>query len=284
MVFFLVRLTGDPALLLLPPNTPPAQVEAFRELRGFNDPLPVQYWHFLTGALRGDLGESFRFREPALALVVQRLPATLQLAASSVLAALLVGVPLGVLSATYRDSRLDTLVRGVAFIAQSVPPFWLGLTLIVVFSVQLGVLPSSGRGSLSQLIMPTVTLTAFLAASIVRLTRGGMVRELQSDYVRTARAKGLVARRVLYKHALRNTLIPVVTLVGLQLGELLGGAVVTETIFAWPGVGRLVVEAVNNRDFPIVQAALLVIVCLFVLVNLFVDLLYGVLDPRVRYE
>lgn len=154
----------------------------------------------------------------------------------------------------------------------------------MVFSVQLGVLPSSGRGSLSQLIMPTVTLTAFLTASIVRLTRGGMVRELQSDYVRTARAKGLVTRRVLYKHALRNTLIPVVTLVGLQLGELLGGAVVTETIFAWPGVGRLVVEAVNNRDFPIVQAALLVIVSLFVFVNLLIDLLYGVLDPRVRYE
>jgi peptide/nickel transport system permease protein len=284
VVFALVHLTGDPALLMLPPQTPPDQVEAFRERLGFSDPLAVQYWRFISGALRGDLGESFRFREPSLQLVVERLPATLELALYSVVLATLVGIPLGVVSAAAKGSWLDTLIRSLFFLGQGVPPFFLGLLLMVVFSVQLGMLPSSGRGTLEQLIMPVVTLAVFLVASVARLTRGGMIQILQSDFIRTARAKGLPPGRVLFKHAVRNTLIPVVTMIGLQLGHLLGGAVVTETIFAWPGVGRLVVGAIHNRDFPIVQAALLVIVTLFVLVNLLVDLTYGLLDPRIRYE
>jgi ABC-type dipeptide/oligopeptide/nickel transport system permease component len=284
VVFLLVHLTGDPALLMLPPDTPRGQVEAFRERLGFNDPLPVQYWRFLQGVLRGDLGDSFRFREPALDLVLQRMPATLQLTGLSILFATLIGIPLGVLSATKQGTWVDTLARGIFFLGQGIPPFWLGLVLLVIFSIHLGVLPSSGRGSLAQLIMPTATLTVYLTASLARLTRGGMIQILQADFIRTARAKGLPPRSVLYKHAIRNTMIPVVTMIGLQTGHLLGGAVVTETIFAWPGVGRLVVDAVHARDFPVVQAAMLVIVTLFVLINLLVDLLYGYLDPRIRYD
>lgn len=284
IVFMLVHLTGDPALLMLPPETPREQVEVFRANLGFDRPLPVQYWDFLTGIFRGDLGESFRFRTPALPLVMQRLPATVELAGLSVLIAVLIGIPLGVLSAAKRGTWIDMLSRGLFFIGQGIPPFWLGLMLMVVFSVNIGLLPSSGRGSSQQLIMPVTTLTVYLIASFARLTRGGMIQTLQQDFIRTARAKGVPAGQVLFKHGVRNALIPVVTMIGLQFGHLLGGAVVTETIFAWPGVGRLVVDAVRARDFPVVQSAMLVIVALFVLVNLVVDLLYGLIDPRIRYE
>jgi peptide/nickel transport system permease protein len=284
LVFLLVHLTGDPALLMLSPLTPPEQVEAFRREFGFDDPLHVQYWRFLVGAMRGDLGDSIRFRQPALQLVLERMPSTLELAGLSILTALVIGIPVGVLSAVRNRTWLDGSVRGLLFLFQSVPPFWLGLVLIVVFSVQLGLLPSSGRGSALQLIMPVATLAAYLTASFARFTRGGMIQTLKTDYVRTARAKGLAPGAVLYKHALRNTLIPLTTLAGLQLGHLLGGAVVTETIFAWPGVGRLMVNAIHARDFPVVQAALLMVVILFVAVNLAVDVLYGLIDPRIRYE
>ncbi len=284
VVFLLVHLTGDPALLLLPPDAPPSQVEAFRASLGFDRPLIVQYGDFLAGLARGDMGESFRFRAPALELVWERFPATIELAGLAVAFAALIGIPLGVLSATTRGSWIDGLARGVFFLGQGIPPFWLGLMLMVVFSVQLAVLPSSGRGTLAQLVMPVATLTVFLTASLARLTRGGMIQALKEDYVRTARAKGLAPRSVLFKHAVRNTLIPVVTMMGLQIGHLLGGAVVTETIFAWPGVGRLVVDAVHARDFPVVQAAMMVIVAAFVAVNVVIDILYGLLDPRIVYE
>lgn len=283
-VFLLVHLTGDPALLMLPPHTPPEQVAEFRQRLGFDDPLPVQYWRFIGGAFRGDLGDSFRFRAPSLPLVMERLPATLELALYSLGLAAIIGIPLGVMSAASKGGWLDTGLRMFFFIAQGIPPFFLGLIFMVIFSIQLGVLPSGGRGSFSQLLMPVATLAAFLIASIARLTRNGMIQVLQSDFIRTARAKGLSSTRVLFKHGVRNTLIPVVTMLGLQLGHLLGGAVVTETIFSWPGVGRLVVSAIHNRDFPIVQAAMLVIVTLFVLVNLVVDVTYGFLDPRIRYS
>lgn len=284
IVFILVHLTGDPALLMLPPETPREQVEAFRTNLGFDRPLPVQYLDFLAGIFRGDLGESFRFRTSALSLVMQRLPATIQLAGLSILVAVLIGIPLGVLSATKRGTWVDLSARGLFFLGQGIPPFWLGLMLMVLFSITLGILPSSGRGTPQQLVMPVATLTVYLTASFARLTRGGMIQALQQDFIRTAWAKGLSPRQVLYKHGIRNALIPVVTMIGLQFGHLLGGAVVTETIFAWPGVGRLVVDAVKARDFPVVQSAMLVIVALFVLVNLIVDLLYGFIDPRIRYE
>ena len=282
-VFALVYLTGDPVMLLLPPDTPPAQIAKLRTELGFDAPLLTQYGKFLVGAVSGDLGDSFRFREPALGLVMQRLPATLELTIYSVLVAIIIGVPLGIIAAVRANSIADKFIRLLFFVFQGIPPFFLGLVLMVVFSVQLNLLPSAGRGGLHHLVMPVITIALFLVASIARLTRNGMVRELKSDYIRTARAKGLDSRVVLYKHALRNTLIPVVTMIGLQFGHLIGGAVVTETIFAWPGVGRLVVDAVSNRDFPIVQAAMLVIVATFVLINLIVDLSYGLLDPRIRY-
>lgn len=283
-VFALLFLTGDPVLLLLPPDTPPHQVSALREELGFNAPIAAQYVQFLGGALTGDLGDSFRFREPALQLVIQRLPATLELTVYSILLAGLIGIPMGVVAAVRANSAVDRAIRMMFFMFQGIPPFFLGLVLMVVFSVQLNLLPSAGRGGIAHLVMPVVTISLFLVASIARLTRNGMVRELQSDYIRTAHAKGLSEKVVLYKHATRNTLIPVVTMLGLQFGHLIGGAVVTETIFAWPGVGRLVVDAVYNRDFPIVQAAMLVIVAIFVLVNLVVDISYGLLDPRIRYN
>jgi len=284
LVFLLVHLTGDPALLMVSPLTPPEQVEAFRRAFGFDDPLPVQYWRFLANAVRGDLGESIRFRQPALGLVVERLPATLELTSLSILTAILIGVPVGIFSAVHNRTWLDAAVRGLLFLGQGVPPFWLGLVLIVIFSVRLGILPSSGRGVGLQLVMPVTTLAVYLTASLARFSRAGMIQVLKTEYIRTARAKGLARSTVLYKHALRNTLIPLTTMIGLQTGHLLGGAVVTETVFAWPGVGRLMVNAIYARDFPIVQAALLVVVFLFVFVNLTVDLLYMVIDPRIRYD
>jgi ABC-type dipeptide/oligopeptide/nickel transport system permease component len=284
LVFLLVHLSGDPALLMLSPDTPPEQVAEFRRAHGLDRPLHVQYLRFIGGVLQGDLGESIRLRRPALDLVLESLPATLELAAASLVLVVAVGIPLGVLSAARSGSRLDVLVRAFMFFGQGAPPFWLGLMLIVLFAVKWRLLPSSGRGDLAQLILPSVTLAVYFVAAVARLTRGGLVGALRSDYVRTARSKGLGPARVLYGHALRNVLIPVVTLIGLQTGTLLGGAVVTETIFAWPGVGRLVVDSIYRRDYPVVQAAILVIVVLFVVVNLVVDLSYRLLDPRVRHE
>ncbi len=284
LVFLLVHLSGDPALLMLAPDTPPAQVAEFRRALGLDRPLYVQYARFVGGLLRGDLGESLRFRRPALDLVMAALPATLELAAASLLLIVALGIPLGVLSAARRGTPLDAAVRGFIFAGQGTPPFWVGLMLIVLFSVKLRLLPSSGRGSLAQLVLPAVTLALYFIAAIARLTRGGMVGALRSDYVRTARAKGVAPWRVLFRHALRNTLIPVVTALGLQTGTLLGGTVATETIFAWPGVGRLIVDSIYRRDYPVVQAAILVVVVIFVLVNLLVDLSYRLLDPRVRHE
>ncbi|HEX7125787.1 MAG TPA: ABC transporter permease [Thermodesulfobacteriota bacterium] len=284
LVFLLVHLSGDPALLMLSPDTPPEQVAEFRRAYGLDRPLHVQYLRFVGGAIRGDLGESIRFRRPALDLVLEALPATLELAGASLVLVVGIGVPLGVLSAARAGTAMDAAVRGLVFVGQGTPPFWLGLMLIVVFAVKLRLLPSSGRGDLAQLVLPAVTLAAYFVAAVARLTRGGLVAALRSDYVRTARAKGLAPRRVLFGHALRNVLIPVVTMIGLQTGTLLGGAVVTETIFAWPGMGRLIVDSIYRRDYPVVQAAILVTVVLFVAVNLVVDLSYRLLDPRVRHE
>ncbi len=284
LVFLLVHLSGDPALLMLSPDAPPAEVAEFRRALGLDRPLHVQYARFLVGALTGDLGESLRFRQPALDVVLAALPATLELAAASLVLIVGIGIPLGVVSAAWRGAALDALVRGLVFTGQGMPPFWVGLMLIIVFAVELRLLPSSGRGSLSQLVLPAVTLALYFIAAIARLTRGGMVGALRSDYVRTARAKGLAPGAVLFRHALRNTLIPVVTTLGLQTGTLLGGTVVTETIFAWPGVGRLIVDSIYRRDYPVVQAAILVVLVVFVVVNLLVDLSYGLLDPRVRHD
>ena len=283
-VFAMVRLGADPVLLFMPMDIQAKDVNEFRQRLGFNDPLPVQYARFVGGALRGDFGESLRYRRDALGLVLERLPATLLLAASSVLLTLVVAVPLGVMTAVKRNTVVDYAGTLGTVIGQAVPGFWLGLMLIYVFSVRLRWLPTGGMGSLAQLIMPSVVLAAFFSARIARLTRSAMLEALGEDYVLTARAKGLAERRVIGKHALRNSAIPIVTLAGLEAGQLLGGAVVTETIFAWPGLGRLTVQALLNRDFPVVMAAVSFTSIVYTLMNLVVDLLYSWLDPRVRLK
>jgi peptide/nickel transport system permease protein len=282
VVFFILFLTGDPALVLLPPEASAEDIRRFREVMGFNDPFLVQYWRFLRGAVRGDFGESLRHGEPAFHLVVERMPATFELAGAALLIALCLAIPAGIISAVRRNSALDYVSTVVALLGQSMPTFWLGIMLILFFSVQLNLLPSSGRGTLEHLVLPAITLGLFTTARITRLTRSGMLEVLNQDYIRTARAKGVAGTPVVWKHAFKNAAIPIVTIVGIELGTLLGGSVITETIFAWPGVGRLSVQAIYNRDYPVVQAAVFTLASTFVLVNLLVDLVYTALDPRIR--
>jgi peptide/nickel transport system permease protein len=281
-VFAMTRLAGDPVLLFMPMDIQAKDANEWRQRLGFNDPVAVQYARFIGGALRGDFGESLRYRRPALGLVLERLPATLALAASALALTLVVAVPLGVVTAVRRDSWLDHLGTATTVLGQAVPGFWLGLMLIYLFAVQLRWLPTGGTGGLAHLVMPSLVLAAFFAARIARLTRSAVLDVLQEDYIQTARAKGLGAVGVVGKHTLRNSAIPIVTLVGLEAGQLIGGAVVTETIFAWPGLGRLTVQALLNRDFPVVLAAVSFTSVVYTLLNLLVDLAYGWLDPRVR--
>ena len=282
VVFAILHLTGDPALVLLPPDASPEDVRRFREVMGFNDPFFVQYGRFLKGALQGDFGQSVRHGEPAFGLVLERMPATFELAGAALALALCLAIPAGIVSAVRRNTALDYLATVVALFGQSLPTFWLGIMLILLFSVQFHLLPSSGRGTLEHLILPAVTLGLFTTARITRLTRSGMLEVLNQDYIRTARAKGVSGPPVVWKHALKNAAIPIVTIVGIELGTLLGGSVITETIFAWPGVGRLSVQAIANRDYPVVQAAVFLLASTFVLVNLLVDVIYTYLDPRIR--
>ncbi len=281
-MFFILHLTGDPALVLLPPDATAEDIRRFREAMGFNDPFLVQYGRFLAGALHGNFGQSVRHGEPAFGLVVERLPATVELSAAALALALGLAIPAGIVSALRRNTTVDYISTVTALLGQSMPTFWLGIMLILVFSVWLNLLPSSGRGTLQHLVMPAVTLGLFTTARIMRLTRSGMLEVLSQDYIRTARAKGVADPPVVWKHALKNAAIPIVTIVGIELGTLLGGAVITETIFAWPGVGRLSVQAIYNRDYPVVQAAVFVLASTFVLVNLLVDVVYTYLDPRIR--
>jgi ABC-type dipeptide/oligopeptide/nickel transport system permease component len=282
VVFFILHLTGDPALVLLPPEASADDIRRFREAMGFNDPFLVQYGRFLLGAVRGDFGQSIRHGEPAFNLVMERMPATFQLAGAALVIALCLAIPAGIISAVRRNSLIDYISTVVALLGQSMPTFWLGIMLILLFSVQFHVLPSSGRGGLEHLVLPAVTLGLFTTARIARLTRSGMLEVLNQDYIRTAKAKGMGDPPVVWKHALKNAAIPIVTIVGIELGTLLGGSVITETIFAWPGVGRLSVQAIYNRDYPVVQAAVFLLATTFVLVNLFVDVIYTYLDPRIR--
>jgi len=284
VVFLILHLTGDPALLLLPPDSTAEDVAKFRRAMGFDDPVAVQYARFLKGALRGDFGESVRHGEPAMGLVLERLPATFELAGAGLLIALSLAIPAGIVSAVRRNTMVDYVSTVVALLGQAMPTFWLGIMLILVFSVRLSWLPSSGRGDLDHLILPAITLGLFTTARITRLTRSGMLEVLGQDYIRTARAKGVSEPPVVWKHALKNASIPIVTIVGIELGTLLGGSVITETIFAWPGVGRLSVQAIFNRDYPVVQAAVFLLASTFVVVNFLVDVVYTYLDPRIRFR
>jgi ABC-type dipeptide/oligopeptide/nickel transport system permease component len=280
--FFLTFLTGDPAEIMLPPGATAVQIEKFRAEWGFADPLPVQYWRFLKRAVHGDFGVSLRHGQSSLPLIVARLPATLQLTVTALLLAILLAVPLGVLAATRRGGPIDLLAMGVALVGQSVPNFWLAIMMILLFAVSWGLLPTSGRGGVAHLVMPAAAIAINLMALLTRMVRSTMIEMLSEDYVRTARAKGLRELFVTSRHALPNALIPLVTVVGLQFGYILGGAVVIETIFTWPGVGLFTIQAILNRDYPVVQAAVFILATAVVLINLAVDLLYVWFDPRIR--
>lgn len=282
IVFAISRISGSPVDLIVPLGAGPETRERLVEEFGLDRPLPIQYAKFLGNALQGDFGQSIRFQAPALELVLGRLPATLKLAAAALLLAIVVGIPLGMLGAVAHGRRADHVVTGLLTIGQATPSFWLGILLILFLGVKLRLLPIAGDQGLESLIMPAVALSIVPLVTIARLTRSSMIGVLREDYIRTARAKGLRRPRVLYRHAAPNGLIPVVTIIGISLAELVSGAVITEQIFSWPGIGRLAVESINARDFPVVQTVTIVAATGVVLTNLLVDLVQIATDPRIR--
>ncbi len=284
LVFVILRLSGDPAAVLLSPQGTREEYEALRRSLGLDRGLPAQYGLFAWRSLRGDFGTSFQFGVPALGVVLERLPATARLAAGATALILLGALPLGVLAAVFRNSWIDYASSTVALLGQAAPNFWLGFMLILLFAVDLRWLPTSGAGSPWHLVLPAVTLALQPVAKLARLIRSQMLEVLTTNYVRTARAKGLTPARVTFVHALKNASLAVVTVLGLDIGYLLGGAIIVETVFSWPGMGRLVIEAINNRDFPVVQAAVVVIAVFVVVINVAVDLISAVLDPRIRLQ
>ncbi|MDI3342053.1 MAG: ABC transporter permease [Sphaerobacter sp.] len=281
-VFFMLRLTGDPVLLFAPMDTSAKDLDEIRERMGFNDPLWVQYGRYMRDALRGDFGESTRLHRPATAVVVERLPATLELGVAALGISLAVGIPLGMLAAVRHGSVWDRLAGLLAVIGQAVPNFWLGILLILLFAVALKWLPTSGRGSWEQLIMPAVALAAASVARYARLTRSAMLDVLRQDYIRTAHAKGLSPTRVIWGHAFKNASISLITTTALEIGRLLGGAVVIEQMFAWPGVGRVTVQALLNRDFAVVEASVVLFAVVYTVANLLADICYAWVNPQVR--
>jgi len=283
IVFVLARMSGNPIDLLLDANATEQERAILMHHLGLDQPLLVQYGVYVRNILAGDFGHSVLTRRPVTEHIWERLPATVELGAVAMLMSVLIGVPLGMYSAVHRGSVLDSGARVFAVLGQSMPAFWLGLMLILLFGVVLGVLPAGGRGDLRHLILPAFTLGYFTSAAILRLTRSAMLEVLGSDYIKFARLKGLHEQVVLWKHGLRNALLPVVTFAVLLFVQFLGGAVVTETVFAWPGLGRLILESITTRDYPIVQAGVLVLSALYLVSNLLVDLLYGVLNPKIRH-
>jgi peptide/nickel transport system permease protein len=283
LVFLLIHIVpGDPVEQMLGEGAAPGQITEVRHSLGLDQPIPVQYGHYLAGIFRGDFGQSIKFQAPVRRVIFERYPATLQLAFLALLVSAGIAIPAGVIAAHRRGSATDRAIGVFTLFGLAVPNFALGPLLIAFFSIYLGWLPVSGRGSVLNYILPAATLGAALAAILTRMVRGAMLEELSSDYVRTARAKGLSEYAVLVRHALRNALIPIITILGLQFGTLLAGTIVTETIFSWPGLGRLTVQAISSRDYPLLQGCILVIALSYVLVNLLTDLLYAFIDPRVR--
>lgn len=282
IVFIVLRFTGDPVAMLAPPQSSQADLEHYRHLLGLDKSVPVQYVDFLANIARGNLGTSFFYGEPVSKLILERLPATVQLTFASIVFALILAIPLGVLAAVRRDSLFDTITSIFSFLGMAIPVFWLGEMMIILFAVRLHLLPTSGYGSWKNLILPVVTLGIWPLAQFMRIIRSEMLEILGQDYIRTARAKGLNEGSVLFRHALGNASISLLTMIGINVSALLGGAIITETIFAWPGLGQLVIQAIGYRDFPLVQGAVLFIAFVTVTINLIVDLLYGVVDPRMR--
>jgi len=284
VVFVLVYLAGDPVSLMLPEDASEADREALREALGLNEPFVYQYFHFIGDLITGNFGTSFRYNQEALPLVLERLPATFELAAASMLVAIIIAIPLGIYSAKKRNSFIDLFITGGSVLGKAMPNFWLGIMLILLLAVNYQLFPVSGRGSVMHMVLPAITLGTGIAAEMTRLIRSSMLEILNQDYIRTAKSKGASEMSVVFKHAFRNSLIPVVTIMGLQMSHLVSGALITETVFSWPGLGLLLVQAVNGRDMAVVQAAVFVIAILVIVVNLLTDIVYRVLDPRINYS
>jgi peptide/nickel transport system permease protein len=284
VVFALVRFSGDPIQIMMPAEASKADIELMRVSLGLDRPWPVQYWRFISRVVQGDFGKSVRFRRPALDLIAERYAATLELGGLAVLVVIVVALPVGVYSAVRRGTALDYAARAFAALGQAVPPFWLGLVLVLIFGVLLHWLPTSGRGTPLHVLLPGITLGWFAVAGLMRLTRSSMLDVLGSEYVKLARIKGLPERQVIWKHAFKNAALPVVTFAALLFVALLNGSIIVETVFGWPGLGLLVIEAVDSRDYPIVQAVVLFLSTMYIGVNLIVDILYAYLNPKIRYS
>jgi peptide/nickel transport system permease protein len=284
VVFALVRLSGDPVQIMMPAEASQKDIELMRASLGLDRPWAVQYWRFATRAIQGDFGKSVRFRRPAMDLIAERYAATLELGGLAVLIVIVVALPVGVYAAVRRGTALDYTARAFAALGQAVPPFWLGLVLVLIFGVMLRLLPTSGRGTPLHVLLPGITLGWFAVAGLMRLTRSSMLDVLGSEYVKLARIKGLPERQVIWKHAFKNAALPVVTFAALLFVALLNGSIIVETVFGWPGLGLLVIEAVDSRDYPIVQAVVLILSTMYIGVNLLVDVLYAYLNPKIRYS
>ncbi len=283
LVFAMVRITGDPAALMMPREASTAEIEAFRERMGFNDPIPVQFGRFFTGAIQGDFGNSLHFKSPAMPLVVQRLPATVQLATVGLLMALVVAIPLGLVGGFNPGSSIDSFGRLWALLGQSIPNFWLGLMMIIFFGVKLQWFPTFGRDTWTSVIMPAFVLGLPVMGQVVRLTRSAVLEIRSEDFIRTANSKGLEPRTIYLKHVLRNVAIPLVSVIGVQFGYMLGGSIYIEAIFSWPGMGGLLEQSIGWRDYPLIQAIAVFTSVVVLILNLLTDLAYAVIDPRIRY-
>ena len=284
IVFILVNVAGDPTSTMLPPTASDEERDVLREALGLNKPLPEQYWIFITNAVKGDFGTSFRYRLPAVDLAVDRIPASVQLAGIALLFSIIIAIPLGILSAQYRNSPFDVVISGISVLGRAMPGFWVAIMLILFLAVQNQIFPVSGRDDgLMSLVLPGLTLSFGTASQIIPLIRSNMLDIMHQDYIRTARSKGIKESVVICKHAFKNALVPVVTIVALQIPGLIGGALITETVFAWPGLGQLLVQAINTRDMSIVQACIFIIALLTLVANLIADIVYCLVDPRIKY-
>ena len=284
VVFLLVHLSGDPTSTMLPPTASDEERDLLRESLGLNEPLPVQYWIFVSNAVKGDFGTSYRYRTPAFDLAIERIPASVQLAGVALLFSILLAIPLGILSAQYRNSVFDLIISGISALGRAMPGFWVAIMLILTLAVQHEIFPVSGRGTIMHLILPAITLSFSTAATIIPLIRSNMLDIMHQDYIRTARSKGLKERMVVCKHAFKNALVPVVTIVALQIPGLIGGALITETVFAWPGLGQLLVQSITNRDMSVVQVCIFIIALITLIANLIADIVYCLIDPRIKYQ
>lgn len=284
IVFLCLRLSGDPAELILPLGASEEHIEAIRHVLGLDRPLYEQYGRLIVNAIRLDFGKSIYYRQPVRDLILERLPNSLILSFAAIALAMLIAIPLGVLAGYKRQSSLDVLSTGIAVFGQSIPSFWLGLMLIIIFATRIKWLPTGGSRGFQSMILPTLTLTMIPLARFTRFIRSGVIDTLSQDYIRTARAKGVKESRVLLKHTLKNSIRPAITDMGMTFGRLIGGAIITETVFSWPGVGRLLMDGIINRDFPVVQGTIIIIAMMFVFINLIIDLSYSFLDPRVAYS